>query len=230
MREGGVPNGYVACAVAIRTELRDAVVKLLPRDPGSGKPQKASSRNTTDGGLAAFLKSFFALDVAAGMLSVDSTDRANVETLQEAVDLANANNRARNRFKPMTTAYSLLAPKAVLQAWMAVCLRQRYRLERFSLVFDEANLPKELQERLTAAICESFQEQNVRVDDVRWASEDDETLLHVPDYIAGVSLRKFTRDDCPFSFVELQRAKDREQLRVQDPIEIYTLSPKPPPT
>ena len=45
LREGSVRKGYVACAVAVRTELRDEVIAMLPRDPDTGDPLKAASRN-----------------------------------------------------------------------------------------------------------------------------------------------------------------------------------------
>jgi len=222
----GVPDGYVACAAAIPMSLRDAVTALLPRD-GAGMPLKAVSRETTDAVLAAFLESFFALDVAAGLLSVDSTDRANVELLQEAVDFANANRGDRERqFNATMTAYGLLTPKALIAAWSAVCLRQRRPLERFALTLDEANLHKVMRGKLAHAVEASFRDEGVHVDKVRWASEQDEPLLHVPDYIAGVTLRTFTKGDCPASFAQLEQARVNQQLHVLDPVEIHLLPPK----
>jgi hypothetical protein len=224
----GVPNGYVTCAVAIPTGLRDQVIALLPRDPATGEILKAVSQRTTDELLAEFLSSFFALDVAAGIISVDCSDSANVELLQEAVEFANR-NRAEQQLKqlnPTATAYLLLAPKAVIQGWAAVSLRQGEHLRHFELIFDEANLHSAHRADFIQGIQQSFKEQGVEVEGVRWASEQMEPLLHVPDYVAGVSLRKFTRGDCPASWDQLEKASGRRQIMVQNPVEIYTLPRK----
>jgi hypothetical protein len=163
-----------------------------------------------------------------GLLSVDSSDKGNVDLLQEAVDLANKNRETQHskQLNPSATAYWLLAPRAVHLAWAAVSLRQRTRLRHFDLVFDEANLHSSHRTPFITNIKESFGDEKVEVESVRWASEQEELLLHVPDYIAGVALRKFTKGDCPASWAHVARAQQRGQIMVQDPVEFYSLPPK----
>jgi hypothetical protein len=228
LRPSGVPNGYVSSAVAIPTGIREKVELLLPRDPDSGEPLKSSSVRTTDVMLATFFERFFSMNVSCGLVSVDSADRSNVDLLQEAVDYANANRLAQHSkvLRPMSVAYWLLAPRATVLSWAAVSLQQGKHLRHFDVVFDEANLPSKQRRPFIEGIKSAFDDQGVVVGTVRWASEQDEPLLHVPDYIAGVTLRTSTKNDCPAAWEQLKTAQARGQISTQDPVTIYTLPPR----
>jgi hypothetical protein len=210
-------RGYVIAAVAVPALSAPTIHSLLPRD-AHGKLLKFSDAALSFGQLERFVAEILATDVQVCLVLLDTASPENAENFRELAELSN--RRRVERGNPPIAASSLTYMLAHKEALLGVLQKATAAIPSvarfFDVVLDEANL--QLHDRRLAA--DAFSMQLARAGLVcqsyRWAKEQDEPLLYVPDLLAGIYRRSATLDDVPGALALLERAEERGRVVLQD--------------
>jgi hypothetical protein len=217
------PCGSVTCAVSVPVLNEGAVFDLLPRSSKTGALLKAQSPELSPEQATTAVESILRLDgVDIAVLVVDTSSHQNLETFQQAKHASDTVRRAlkERRISGPNLLYILFAAQAVALVWGVARRRREHRFAFFELILDEANLHHKEEQLLRRIVTEASAEHQIRYQQITWANEENEPLLHVPDLIAGIYHRGILYDDVRECIQILEAASRSGRIRVAQGMEV----------
>ncbi|NUP99229.1 MAG: hypothetical protein HUU35_05160 [Armatimonadetes bacterium] len=182
-----------------------------------------------------FVRRLMGLDFYAGMVLIDTSAKDSISTAEDATYFSNKKRQSEHHKKVKTPnlMYEVFIADAVARAWGAYCLVHRHELGMTDVVLDTKPIPPALQDEVARNLRSAFlKSAGLKVCDVRWASEEEEPLLLVPDHLAGLVRRNVMsytkpRKECVEAWDLLEPARQSGRLQIQDGREFTTLPDRP---
>lgn len=206
-------HGYVTCAVAVPSIEELLLPGLLPRD-ASGNYMKAGDPGFNERVAIRFVEELLQLDVDVGVVTLDSGNRENIQTLDRLHAQSNAGRarEGRSRVRRGNFAYLAFVPLVIGAVLDARARRQRERITLVDVVIDSHSVADRHAEDFTRLVRRGLDRAGVRVRDIRWEREEDNTALLAPDILAAAFLRPAVHRDNLHLLHFLRQQVDQERI------------------
>lgn len=196
VKEGEPLKAYVPCAVAVPTLETEALLRLLPRG-ANGALLKSSDLEFSADVAFEFVNRLLSSNAEVAAILIDPAHSTSISAAWNNTALVNMRRKDvhLSKISKAGFSYSIFAARLVTNILMVALNRTGSRPSFFDVVLDKSPLSPMQERQWRAGLKSAAHNHNASVARVMWTDEGHESLLLLPDLVAGILHRDAIRGD-----------------------------------